>query len=145
MRSLAEPPAPDDRAPFPQEDGVFADDAAFAAGGRAPARAGLAELLGVGPECHLVYVGQQVCADMGAATAAKFVTARDAAERRGLTPAVLWHDMDSTQSERYGARIVLPGKKTRGVWLAPRELEDREPRFIPIERERLEAAVAEIA
>jgi hypothetical protein len=87
-----------------------------------------------------------VCSDVAAPTVAKFACARDLTEAHGVATAVLWHDMDSTQSERFGARIVLPaGKRLKGVWLAPRELEDLEPRFIEVERARVEQAVAELA
>ncbi|HEY7207088.1 MAG TPA: hypothetical protein VH416_02515 [Gaiellaceae bacterium] len=146
MRSLAELLADDRGVAFLEQRGVFVDDDAFASELREPERADLAGLLGLEPDCRLVYVGQQVCADLGAATAAKFATARDAADRQAVTVAVLWHDMDSTQSERYGARVVLPSqKKTRGVWLIDRELEDHEPRFVPVDREHLEAVVMDIA
>jgi hypothetical protein len=146
MRGLADLLADPRGVAFLEEHGVFADDAAFAAELRPPERDGLTSLLDLARDCLLVYVGQQVCADLAPATAAKFTTARDAAARHGVTPTVLWHDMDSTQSERYGARIVLPSaKRTRGVWLVSRELEDLEPRFIPVDREHLEAVVADIA
>jgi hypothetical protein len=53
--------------------------------------------------------------------------------------------MDSTQSERYGARIVVPSaKRTRGIWLVSKELEELEPRFIPVDRAHLEAVVADL-
>jgi hypothetical protein len=127
------------------ERGVFASAAAFAERLAPPERDDLAMLLGLDPAAPLVYIGHQVCADLASPTVAKFEAAR-ALAAGGTQLAVLWHDMDSTQSERFGARIVLPGaRRTRGVWLAPRELEDREPRFIEVERERLEAAVRAIA
>jgi len=145
VRGLADLLADPRGVAFLAERGVFADDAAFAAELRPPERDDLTRLLALPPDCRLVYVGQQVCADLAAATAAKFVAARSAAARHGLTPTVLWHDMDSTQSERYGARVVLPSaKRTRGIWIVGRELEDLEPRFIPVEREHLEEVVAEI-
>ena len=65
--------------------------------------------------------------------AAKFAAA-DTLRGAEATPVVLWHDLDRAGSERRGMRVVLPsGKKTRGVWLAPRALADRETRFIDIE------------
>jgi hypothetical protein len=125
--------------------GVFASAGAFAERLVPPESDDLAAMLGLDPSAPLVYVGQQVSADLAGPTAAKFEAAQ-ALAADGVQVAILWHDMDSTQSERFGARIVLPGaKRTHGVWLAPRELEDREPRLIEVERERLEAAVRAIA
>jgi hypothetical protein len=127
------------------ERGVFADAHAFAERLTPPARPELATLLGVDPSAPLVYLGQQACADMAGPTVAKFEAARDQVDPPAHV-GVLWHDMDSTQSERFGARVVLPGaRRTHGVWLAPRELEDREPRFIEVDRARLESAVHAIA
>jgi hypothetical protein len=145
MRGLADLLADPHGVAFLEERGVFADDAAFAAELRLPERDGLTSLLALPRDCRLVYIGQQVCADLAAATAAKFTAARDAAARHGVTPTVLWHDMDSTQSERYGARIVVPiAKRTRGIWLVSKELEELEPRFIPVDRAHLEAVVADL-
>ncbi len=128
---------------FLEQRGLHLDPVAFAHSLRPPRRPELAQLLGVDPGGSLVYIGQQVCADMGPSTVAKFAAAPELARDHDLTLAILWHDLDSTQSERYGARIVLPsGRKQKGVWLAPRALEDLEPRFIEVERERLEEVVA---
>jgi hypothetical protein len=127
------------------EHGVFASPAVFAERLAPPERDDLAAMLGLDPAAPLVYVGHQASADLARPTVAKFEAAQ-ALAAGGTQLAILWHDMDSTQSERFGARIVLPGaKRTHGVWLAPRELEDREPRFIEVERGRLEAAVQAIA
>jgi hypothetical protein len=126
--------------------GVVADPAAFAERLTPPERADLAALLGLDPAAPLVYVGHQVCADMASPTLAKFEAAQAQVAEHGTQLAMLWHDMDGTQSERFGARILLPGaRRTRGVWLAPRESMGREPRFIEVDRERLEAVVATIA
>src|SRR5262249_21614878 len=149
MRSLADLLATEDGAAFLEDRGVLTDPDAFAARLRPPARSDLAELLGVSATRPLVYVGQQVTADMALPTAAKFAVARDLASRFDVTPAVLWHDMDSTRSERYGARFVLPRRtKSHGVWLVPRrrvESADVEPRFLSIDKAVLETAFAELS
>lgn len=144
MRALSDLMGTDDGLALLEERGVMTDPAAFAARLRPPADPGLGDRLGVASERPLVYVGQQVCADIGLGTAAKYRALRDLVAEHDVAPAVLWHDMDSARSERFGARIVVPGeKKTRGIWLVPRatvERSDVEPRFVPVERERLEAA-----
>ena len=143
MRSLSELLTEPKGAAYLEERGIFLDEAAFSERLAPPARPELTDHLGLTRDVRLVYVGQQVCSDMGAATAAKFASARELGkDGHGVAPVVLWHDMDSTQSERFGARVVLPSqKRARGLWLAPRDLEDLEPRFIPVRRERLEAVI----
>ena len=142
MRSLSELLTEPGGAAYLEDRGIFLDGAAFSDRLAPPARPELADHLGLDADARLVYVGQQVCSDMGAATAAKFASARELGHGHGIAPVVLWHDMDSTQSERFGARVVLPSqKRARGLWLAPRDLEDLEPRFIPVSRERLEGVL----
>jgi hypothetical protein len=146
MDSLAELLASARGAALLEERGVLTDASAFAERLRPPARTELADLLGVPSDRHLVYVGQQVCADLSFATAAKFAAARELAIDFDVTPAILWHDMDSTRSERYGARMVLPtAKRLHGIWLVPRQSTDVEPRFVAVERAALEAAFADLS
>jgi hypothetical protein len=71
---------------------VFADAHAFAERLTPPARPELATLLGVDPSAHLVYLGQQACADMAGPTVAKFEAARDQVDPPAYV-GVLWHDM----------------------------------------------------
>jgi hypothetical protein len=143
VRGLADLISDPAGAEFLGQNGIHLDAGEFAGALEPPRDRGLVEMLGLDPNENLVYVGQQVCADMARSTIAKFAVARDLIRDHGVPVAILWHDLDSTQSERYGARIVLPsGKRRRGVWLAPRALEDAEPRFIPVERERLEDLAA---
>jgi hypothetical protein len=145
LRSAADLLATSDGTAYLAERGVFTSPTAFTERLAQSERHDLAAMLGLDPAAPLVYVGHQVSADLAGPTVAKFEAA-EALAAEGTQIAMLWHDMDSTQSERFGARIVLPGaKRTHGVWLAPRELEDREPRFIEVERARLEAAVRAIA
>lgn len=149
MRSLADLLASERDSALLDQRGMLTDAAAFAERLRPPARADLADLLGVAPDSHVVYVGQQVCTDFAAPTAVKFIVARDLALRSHSTAAILWHDMDSTRSGHYGARFVLPsGSRLRGVWLVPRRLAestDIEPRFLPTERAVLETVFADLS
>lgn len=146
MRALVELLASERGTALLAERGVSTDALAFTERLRPPARADLVDLLGLARDCRLVYVGQQVCADFALPTAAKFIAARELAAAAEVTPVILWHDMDSTRSERYGARVVLrDGKRLRGIWLAPRHSTDIEPRFVAVERTVLETAFADLS
>lgn len=146
MRSLAALIGEPQAAAFLLTRGVHLDQESFVAELHPPRQPDLLSLLGLEADAKLVFLGQQACADMAAVTATKFAATRDLYEAGAAEVAILWHDLDSTQSERFGARIVLPsGSHLRGVWLAPRALEDREPRFIPAERERREALISFLA
>jgi hypothetical protein len=146
LRSLADLISEPEGAAFLLDRGVHLDQESFLAELRPPRQPDLLSLLGQAGDAKLVYLGQQACADMAAATATKFAATRDLYETGIAEVAILWHDLDSTQSERFGARVVLPsGKHRRGVWLASRSLEDLEPRFIPSERERREALISFLA
>ena len=122
------------------EHGVLSQPDRFRAVLRPPVRPGLAERFGLSHDHPLVYVGQQVATDYAHATAAKFVTARELDEG-GVRCVMIWHDMDRAGSGRYGLRIVinLAGSPV-GFGLASRKFEDRESRFVRLERERLPEA-----
>lgn len=141
LRSVVELAGSEEGRALLEERGIHTDAERFRAALRPPRRPQLMTELGLPPDRRLVYVGQQVAADYAHATAAKFAATRQVAGP-GVECMALWHDMDRAGSDRYGLRIVLHlGGKRGGVWLAPRELEDREPRFIPAQRERLEELV----
>jgi hypothetical protein len=128
-----------------EDRGLFTTPGAFLAALSPPADGRLAALLGLGKAPRLVYVAQQVCADYPASVTAKFAAARDVSSGGGAAAVVLWHDMDRSGSDRRTMRFVLSlGSERASIWLASRRLRDREPRFIPIDRARLERAVAEV-
>lgn len=146
MRSLADLLATPAGVALLAERGVFADHEEFARRLEPPRSPDLADLVGGARDIPLVFVGQQLCTDLLPVTAAKFVTLRDCAATHAMTPVVLWHDMDSVRSERFGARVVLgSGKRRRGVWLTSSDVGDIEPRFIVLDRERVESAFTEIS
>lgn len=120
------------------DHGVHTDVEQFAAALRPAADGGAATLAGLPPDSPLVYVGQQIAADFGHATAAKFGAVHDL-RTADVASVVAWHDMDRAGSDRYGLRVVIAmGGRPTGVWLAHRKLGDREPRFIPADYARLE-------
>ena len=97
-------------------------------------------LLGLGGERPVIYVGQQVAGDFSHLTAVKFAAARDLAAAGRVDSVIAWHDMDRVGSDRFGMRIVFEFGVQFGVWLAPRKLENHEPRFIAVEPARLDEA-----
>lgn len=124
--------------------GVHSDPAAFTAELRPPADASLGGMVEVPAGDPLVYIGQQACADYNAAVTAKFEVAR-LLGGAGVAPVVLWHDLDRAESERFGMRFFLPTeRRPRSMWLAHRSLGDREARFVPVDRERLEQLFADL-
>jgi hypothetical protein len=124
--------------------GIFVDSAAFVQSLRVPARASLTNLLGVRPDCLLVYVGQQACSDYEQSTVRKFEAARDLGKYDDVVVTMLWHDMYQADAERFGTRILLfGGSKVRGLWLVPRSMGIGEPRLIPVDRARLQDAMKE--
>lgn len=144
MRSLNELMNSEGGLDFLRDRGIFVDAASFGRSLKPPARASLTELLGLRPDCNLVYVGQQACADYQLSTLRKFESAREV-ERHGATVAVLWHDMYQADAERFGTRVLLPsGSKTRGLWFVPRSIGMQEPRLIPIDPVRRQEIVKEL-
>jgi hypothetical protein len=128
-----------------EDRGLFTSREDFLSQLEPPADRRLAALVGLGEAPRLVYVAQQVCADYPASVTAKFAEARDLSTSGGTAVAVLWHDMDRSGSDKRAMRFILPlGSEPVGIWLVSRKLKDREPRFIPIERGRLEQAVGEL-
>jgi len=111
---------------------------------RPPADPGLAGLLGLAPDARLVYVAHQTHADLRASVVSKFRAARDL---RGdqLAAVALWLDMDRAGSDRASTTITWPlPEGIASVRLVPQRLRDLEPRFLPVERSRLEEVVATI-
>lgn len=118
--------------------GVHTDLERFHAGLALPAAPGVAALAGIGDARPVIYVGQQVAADFAHATASKFASARDIAAAGRVDCVITWHDMDRVGSDRFGMRVVFELGARVGVWLAPRKLENCEPRFIAVEPQRLD-------
>ena len=144
MRTLGDLLADPRELAFLEERGMFTDPEAFATRLAPPADPRLADRLAVPSGQPLVYVGQQPASDYGAATLAKFAAAREEA-LAGVTTAIIWHDADRAGSERLGMRIVLPlGRRRRGIRLAERRFEDREGRWVPVDRAELLDAVAQV-
>lgn len=127
-----------------EERGVVLDLATFQAGLVPPARADLARLVGLDGGSTLVCSAHQIQCDYPGSVVAKLRTLRSTAAKGGPTAALLWLDMDRTGSNLLSSRLTWPTGPHRSVRLALKRYKEREPRFVPVERERLEEAAARI-
>lgn len=138
MRSMGDLLAGADGRRFLGSRGVVIGAEGFAELLRPPARPGLADLFGLAPATRLVYVAHQTHADLRRSVGSKFRAARDL-RADSLTSVALWLDMDRAGSDKASTTITWPlpdGKAS--VRLVPQRLRDLEPRFLPVERSRLE-------
>lgn len=102
-------------------------------------------LLGLAAGTKVVHIGQQVCTDYLPATLTKFEVAPALAALPGVAPAILWHNADRADSEKFGMRIVLTfGSNTIGLPLASRALGQGEPRFITVKRSAVDDALEQM-
>lgn len=144
MRSLAELLASAEGRSFLEARGVVLDRATFVDRLSPPARAGLAELLGLASGVVPVYVAHQTHVDFRRSVVSKLRAARDLDGGR-LTAVMLWLDMDRIGSDKASTTITWPAADGNGaVRLVPHRLRNLESRFVPVEREQLEGVVAQL-
>lgn len=144
MRDLADLiRSPEGRALL-EERGVVLDLATFQARLVPPTRADLARLVGLDGGSTLVCSAHQIQCDYPRSVVAKLRTLRSTAAEGGPAAAVLWLDMDRTGSNLLSTRLTWPTGTHRSVRLALKRYKESEPRFVPVERERLEEAAARI-
>lgn len=144
MRSMGDLLSRADGRRFLESRGVVIGAAGFAELLRPPAHPGLADLLDLPPATRLVYVAHQTHSDLRQSVGSKFRAARDV---RGelLTPVAVWLDTDRAGSDKASTTITWPlPEGEASVRLVPQRLRDLEPRFIPVERARLEEVTATI-
>jgi hypothetical protein len=142
VRSLTDLLATPEGRDFLAEHHMHSDTDEFANRLEPPQCEDLVQFLDLASGTRLVHIGQQVCTDYEPATLTKFEAATELNDRPGIVPAILWHDTDRADSERFGMRIVLPaGSKVVGVPLAPRSAGSCEPRFIRVPPEAVEEAL----
>jgi hypothetical protein len=101
--------------------------------------AGLIDLGGKPP----VYSAHQVQCDYPHSVVAKLGALRNAARTGAVTPVALWLDMDRIGSNKLSSSILWP-EGGRTARLVPQRVKEMEPRFAPVERERLEEVVAQL-
>jgi hypothetical protein len=123
---------------FLDDRGVLVDPARFVERLQPPRNPELAVALGLDPAVPLVYVGQQTLVDIPGSVLAKFRLSQQLGEL-GVSVALLWLDTDRAGSTKFATTIAWPGEpEPQSIRLVPQRLADRESRFAPVERERLE-------
>ncbi len=142
MRSLLQLMESEDGRAFLDERGVYVSAEAFTRAVRPPIADGLARYLGLGPRLP-VYMGQQLQCDYPGSVTAKVRTLGELSRQSPLAAVALWLDMDRTGSNKMSMQIVWPFDGST-VRLAPSRFKEREARFIPVERTRLEQVVAQL-
>jgi hypothetical protein len=126
---------------FLEERGVLLTREAFLSRLSPPATDALAEMLEVGPA--LVYSAHQLQCDYPPSVTAKLRALRDVAREDRVAPVAVWLDMDRIGSNKLSSSIVWP-RGGRSVRLVPQRAKEMEPRFAPVERDRLEEAVSRL-
>ena len=142
MRSLTELMKSPDGHEFLEERGVFLSAEPFMRELRPPAADGLARFLEL-EEPFVVYMGQQLQCDYPPSVTVKVRTLGDLDEDESVAAVALWLDMDRSGSNKLSSQLVWPFDGS-SVRLAPIRFKDREPRFIPVERGRLQEVAAQL-
>jgi len=139
MRTLGELLISEDGRELLEMRGVLSSEESFVAALRPPVRAGLAGHVGAGPGTPLVYAAHQLMVDYPQSVAAKVRGIGRVGERSDVSVVLLWLDMD-----RAGADKMAEGSVVRGrggvlqIRLASRRHDDKEARFVPLERAHLD-------
>jgi hypothetical protein len=146
VRSLAELLAIPEGHQFLQGAGVFLGPDSFRERLRAPAHDGLRGLAGLHPDALIVYAAHQVKLDYEASVVAKIRTAAGLQRRdEDLSTVFLWLDTDRAGADKLTGGFQLHG---RGGAVRPRfssrRHDDKETRFVPVERSQLEDAVRQL-
>jgi hypothetical protein len=142
MRSLVDLLRLPEGREFLEGRGVLLSEDAFVGGLGPPARNGLRDVVDIGRE-HLVYAAHQLQCDYPLSVAEKLRTLGHVGGHDGVAPVTLWLDMDRTGSNKMNTTIVWP-RGGASVRVAPQRFKDREPRFVPVERARLEEVAARL-
>jgi hypothetical protein len=142
VRSLVDLLGSPDGPAFLEERGVLLSEEAFIDLIRPPARDGLHDVVDLG-RGYPVYSAHQLQCDYALSVTAKLRTLGDVGGHGGVAPLAVWLDMDRTGSNKQSTSIAWPGGGAP-VRLAPQRFKEREPRFVPVERSRLEEAVAKL-
>jgi hypothetical protein len=142
VRSLADLVRSPEGRGFLEERGALLSEAVFVGRLRPPARDGLQGVVDLRPGVP-VYSAHQLQCDYAPSVTAKLRTLGGVGREDGVAPVALWLDMDRTGSNKLSTSIVWP-RGGKSVRLAPQRFKEREPRFVPVERSRLEEVVAQV-
>jgi hypothetical protein len=136
MRTLSQLLASSDGRSFLKRRGVFLEEEPFVSQLRAPAHGGLGPLLGLEAGALPVYAAHQVKVDYSPSVVSKLRGARDLHARNpGVAAVLLWLDMDRAGADKHTTGTQLVGRGGSGqVRLASRRHDDKEVRFVPVDR-----------
>jgi hypothetical protein len=107
-----------------------------------PATDRLGDLIELG-ERPPVYSAHQLQCDYPHSVVAKLAALREAGRTGAVTPVGIWLDMDRIGSNKLSSSILWP-EGGRTARLVPQRVKEMEPRFAPVEMERLEEVVAQL-
>jgi hypothetical protein len=141
VRALAELMRSSDGGAFLEGHGVFLSEEEFVSRLRPPVRDDLRDVVDLAPGTP-VYAAHQLQCDYAPSVTAKLRTVSEVGRHQAVAPVALWLDMDRTGSNKLSTTIVWPDGG--GVRLAPQRFKEREPRFVPVERSRLEEVAAQL-
>jgi hypothetical protein len=145
MRGLGELLADRDGRALLERRGVLTSEEDFVDGLGPPAQAGLLDRLGRSGDRPLVYTAHQAKADYGPSVITKLRSAGRIDRRSGVEAALLWLDMDRAGADRSTTAIHLRGRGgALQVRLASRRHDDKEVRFVPVDRVHLEETLAKM-
>ncbi len=143
MRTLPELLGSEDGKRLLETRGVFTSERAFVDRLLPPVRDGLVESLSLDPGGLPVYTAHQVKADYAPSVISKVRAARALQTgHREIAVALLWLDMDRAGSDKSSAALHVRGRGgSLQLRLASRRHDDREVRFVPLERPHLEESM----
>lgn len=143
MRSLADLLASADGRQLLESRGAVLDEASFVGELRPPFRPGLGALVGLDSAKLPVYTAHQLLADYQPSVLSKITAAATLGRRYPQVAAVLvWLDLDRAGADKGAAAIQLFGRGGNlQIRLAPRRHDDKEIRFVPVDRGELEAGL----
>ncbi len=144
MRPLTELLASADGRSFLESRDVSFEATVFTGRLRPPADGGLTDLFGLPAGARPVYVAHQIHVDFRRSVVSKF---RAALHLGGASvePVMLWLDTDRAGSDRASTTITWPlPEGEASMRLVPQRFRNLEPRFVPVERGRLEEVVTRL-
>jgi hypothetical protein len=146
MRTLADLLASSEGRALLEGRRVFTSAEAFVERLEPPANDGLIRLLRLDPKALPVYAAHQIKADYPESVTAKLRTARELDRGyREVAGTLVWLDLDRAGADRLTTAIHLRGRSgTLRIRLSSRRHDDKEVRFVPVERSQLEEAVRKL-
>ena len=143
MRTLGELLDSSDGRRFLESRGVWADEEAFVDRQRPPLRSGLSVVAGLDPGRFPVYSAHQLLPDYRPSVTSKIGAIGGLGRRHpGVAPVLVWLDLDRAGADKSTSGLHLSGRGgTLHVRLASRRHDEKETRFVPVDRAALEESL----